>query len=195
VVERYLAATLGSGAVSHLEYAMRMLVIPAVLFEGALVPMLLAHWTEQVTTGKVEVGRREVLSIVLRGFGVAAVMGLLLAAVAPQFVHLLLGHGQFSSSDGIAVTSVLRLLALAFVANMTAQLLERHYIAATRNRLLAGLSLGRSFIRLGLALALLSRLGLRAFPIGFAVSDWCYVAALVYLIRPARLVGTQRVPI
>ena len=45
VVERLLAISLGAGSVSHLEYAIRLLVIPGVLFEGALAPLLLARLT------------------------------------------------------------------------------------------------------------------------------------------------------
>jgi len=188
VIERLLAATLGVGAVSHLEYAMRLLVIPATIFEGALVPLLLAHWTQQITTEGRGPTKAEVLSIIGRGFGLAAVLGVLLAALAPQLVHILLAHGRFGAQDEDAVVSVLRLLSVAFVANMTAQLLERHYIAMTRNRTLAALSVGRALVRLGLALSLLGLLGLRAFAIGFAVSDWCYVAALLGLLRPARTI-------
>jgi putative peptidoglycan lipid II flippase len=185
VIERLFAVTLGAGAVSRLEYAMRLLVIPATIFEGALVPLLLAQWTQQITTDGRGPTKGEVLTIVGRGFSLAAALGILLAACAQQLVHILLGHGRFGAADEEAVVSVLRLLSLAFVANMTAQLLERHYIATTRNRTLAALSVGRALVRLGLALSLLDSLGLRAFAVGFAVSDWCYVAALMSLLRPA----------
>ena len=116
-----------------------------------------------------------------------------MAAFAPELVHVLLAHGRFGPADEEAVASLLRLLSVAFVGNMTAQLLERHYIAMTRNRALAALSLGRAIVRLGLALSLLDTLGLRAFAIGFAVSDWCYVLALVGLLRPVGGVPTVTV--
>ena len=69
---------------------------------------------------------------------------------------------------------------------MGASLLERHYIALTRNRTLAALSLGRAALRLGTAWLLLRPKGLLAFPIGFAVSDWTYLLVLVLLIRKER---------
>src|ERR1051326_5956440 len=142
VVERLLAATLGIGAVSHLEYAMRLLVIPGVLFEGALVPLLLAHWTQQIATEARGPSRREVLGIVAAGLGLAAIIGVILAVFAPQLVHLLLAHGRFGQPDEVVVGTLLRLLSIAFVANMTAQLLERHYLATTRNRTLSKAGVG-----------------------------------------------------
>ena len=193
VIERLLAARLGVGAVSHLEYAMRLLVIPATVFEGALVPLQLAQWTHQITTEGREPTKGEVLRVVWRGSTLAALFGVVLAAFAPELVHVLLAHGRFGPADEEAVASLLRLLSVAFVGNMTAQLLERHYIAMTRNRALAALSLGRAIVRLGLALSLLDTLGLRAFAIGFAVSDWCYVLALVGLLRPVGGVPTVTV--
>ncbi len=185
VVERLLATRLGVGSVSRLEYGMRLLVVPAVLFDGAIVPLVLARWTQQIAAGGRHPGRREVFRVVGKGFLVAAAIGGLLGFFAPQFVHLLLARGRFTPEDEAAVSALLRLLALAFVANMTAQLVERHYIATTRNRVLAVLSVFRVILRIGLAWSLLARLGLAAFAIGFAVSDWVYLVALAVLLQPS----------
>jgi len=186
VVERLLATSVGIGAVSHLEYGMRLLAVPGVLFEGAVVPMLLARWTQEIAQER-HPTRTEVLRAVGKGFALASAIGVGLAAAAPQLVHLVLAHGRFATSDEAAVAILLRLLAVAFVANMTAQMLERHYIAMTRNRLLAALSVGRTAIRILIAWSLLTGLGLKAFAIGFAVSDCLYLVALLWLLPSPNL--------
>ncbi len=183
LVERLLAATLGVGAVSHLEYAVRLVSVPGVLFDGALVPLVLARWTNQIATTGVPPSRREVLRVLGKGLGLAAGIAGLLALSASRLVRLVLEHGRFTAADAVAVAGVLQALSIAYVANMGASLLERHYIALTRNRTLAALSLGRAALRLGTAWLLLRPKGLLAFPIGFAVSDWTYLLVLVLLMR------------
>jgi peptidoglycan biosynthesis protein MviN/MurJ (putative lipid II flippase) len=127
------------------------------------------------------------MRVVAKGLGLAVILGVALAFGAPLIVSVLLGHGRFTVADEGVVASLLQVLSLAFVANMGAQMLERHYIASTRNRTLAGLSVARAVIRVGTMWWLLPSQGLLAWAIGFTVSDWCYLIALAGLIRqPAR---------
>jgi putative peptidoglycan lipid II flippase len=182
VVERLLAASLGVGAVSHLEYAMRLLSVPAVLFDGALVPLMLARWTSQITTTGVAPSRQDVLRVLRKGLGLAAAIAGVLALCATPLVQLLLEHGRFTPADARTVATVLRALSIAYVANMGASLLERYYIASMRNRTLAALSGGRAALRLLTVWLLLQGQGLLAFPIGFAVSEWTYLLMLFLLM-------------
>jgi putative peptidoglycan lipid II flippase len=182
LVERLLAATLGVGAVSHLEYAMRLLSVAAVLFDGALVPLMLARWTSHITATGVAPPRRDVLRVLGKGIGLAAGIAAGLALSATPLVQLVLGHGRFTPADARTVATVLRALSIAYVANMGASLVERYYIALMRNRTLAALSGGRAALRLGTVWLLLRGHGLLAFPIGFAVSEWTYLVLLLLLM-------------
>jgi peptidoglycan biosynthesis protein MviN/MurJ (putative lipid II flippase) len=186
LVERLLAATLGVGAVSDLEYAMRLLSVAGVLFDGALVPLILARWTNQITTTGVPPSRREVLRVLGKGLVLAAGIAAVLALSAGRLVPLVLGHGRFTAADAVAVARVLQALSIAYVANMGASLVERRYVALTRNRTLAALSVGRAALRLLTVWLSLQSKGLLAFPIGFAVSEWTYLLILVLLMREER---------
>jgi putative peptidoglycan lipid II flippase len=183
VIERLLAMALGAGAVSHLEYAVRLLIVPAVLFDGALAPLLLAQWTSQIAQTNVPPSPGGVLRSVGRGVVLAAACSALLALFAPAFVQIVLGHGRFGSTDAAVVVSLLRVLAVGFVATMGALLLERLYLATTRNRLLAKLSVGRAALRIGTVVAMLPSIGIMAFAWAYVLADWAYLAALVALIR------------
>ncbi len=195
LVERLLAVSLGAGAVSHLEYAVRLLIVPAVLFDGALAPLLLARWTSQIHTEGAHPRSSDVLRSVGRGMALAAGIATLVVVFAPSFVRLVLGRGRFGPEDVVVVSSVLRVLAVGFVATMGALLLERLYLASTRNRVLAGLSLGRAALRLGTVVALLPSRGILAFGFGYVVADWAYLIALVVLIRtPAVVAATPGPP-
>jgi putative peptidoglycan lipid II flippase len=187
VVERLLAVGVGAGAVSHLEYAVRLLIVPAVFFDGALAPLLLAKWTSQIARTREAPATRGVLRAVGRGVLLAGACSVLLVLFAPLVVRVLLAHGRFGSADTVVVVSLLRVFAVGFVATMGALLLERLFLAATRNRLLASLSVGRAVVRLGTVVALLPTRGILAFAWGYVVADWLYLFTLIALIR-ARVV-------
>jgi hypothetical protein len=78
---------------------------------------------------------------------------------------------------------------------MGALLLERLYLASTRNRVLAGLSIARAALRLGTVVALLPSRGILAFGFGYVIADWAYLVALIVLIRtPAVVAATPGPP-
>lgn len=176
-VERLLATTLGTGSVSLLEYASRLLVVPAVLFEGGLAPLLLARWSNEKAAGRIP-SRTEVVRPVAKGVLLAALIALLLAALAQPAVSLLLGHGRLSPDEVGAIANLLQLLAIGFVATMGALLLERLYLAHARNRRLAFLAVARVAVRLGVLLIFLPGMGLAAFAVGYAAAEWAYFLAL-----------------
>ena len=184
-VERILATTLGSGGVSMLEYAARLLVVPAVLFEGGLAPLLLARWSNEMAAGRVP-QRREVVRAVGKGILLAVVIAAALALLAHPAVHLLLGHGRLSDPDVTAIANLLRLLSIGFVATMGALLLERLYLAHAKNRRLALLAIMRVAVRLAVVIIVLPSMGLSGFAIGYAVAEWAYLLALVAYIPRVR---------
>src|SRR5439155_20139844 len=93
----------------------------------------------------------EVARPVGKGILLAVGCAVPLVLFAPEFVSLVLRHGRFTPEDAAAVAALLRVLAVGFVAGMGALLVERLYLAGTRNRTLAALSLVRAGSRVALA--------------------------------------------
>lgn len=184
-VERILATTLGTGGVSMLEYAARLLVVPAVLFEGGFAPLLLARWSNDMAQGKVP-DRREVARAVGKGILLAVAIAAAIALLAGPGVRLLLGHGRLSEGDVTAIANLLRLLSIGFVATMGALLLERLYLAHAKNRRLAILAILRVAVRLAVVIMVLPRMGLSGFAAGYAVAEWAYLVALVAYVPRMR---------
>jgi len=182
VVERFLATSLEAGTVSRLEYASRLLVIPGLIFDGALGPLLLARWSQTVATSGRPPSRAQVLRAVGKGTLLAIAIGCVGYIVAGVAVQVLLHHGRFRDEDAGVVTSLLRLLLIGYVASMGAVLLERYYLACVKNRLLAALSLGRLSVRVLTALVLLPSLGVFAFGVGFAAAEFGYMLVLALLL-------------
>ena len=178
VLEKVLALGLGAGAASHLEYATRLLVVPAVLFDGAIAPHFLSAWSQLRATDGRALSRHEIGSALGIAFLTAAPLAGAVWLFAPEVVSVLLHHGRFTALDAASVVALLRLMALAFAGNMCALVTERAYLATQRNTLLATLSLARAGVRLlGIAL-LLGSAGIRAFPIAYALSEWTYLLVL-----------------
>ena len=177
-IERILATTLGTGGVSMLEYAARLLVVPAVLFEGGFAPLLLARWSNDMAQGK-RPDRREVARAVGKGMLLAVGIAAAIALLAGPGVRLLLGHGRLSDGEVTAIANLLRLLSIGFVATMGALLLERLYLAHAKNRRLAILAILRVAVRLAVVIVVLPRMGLSGFAAGYAVAEWAYLLALV----------------
>jgi putative peptidoglycan lipid II flippase len=195
LIEKMLALRLGPGAASHLEYATRLLIVPAVVFDGALAPQLLAGWSRGVVAAGHTPSRRDVWTAVRPGLVIACGLAALLAGLAPQIVALLLHHGRFSVADATAVSRLLRLLAIGFVGSMGSLLVGQAYFATSRSKLFAVLTALRGVARLAVVLALLGSLGLMAFGVGFAVAEWGFLVALLIGVRaaPAASVTTRAV--
>jgi putative peptidoglycan lipid II flippase len=183
-VERILAQTVGLGTISYLEYATRLLIIPTLLFDGGLAPLLLARWSNVIVERGSTPSTREVWRSVGKGMLLALGCATPLALLASPFVSLLLQHGRFTSADTAAVSALLRVLAVGFVVSMGAFLLERLYLASSRNRTLAALSLLRVGSRIALDASLLRSFGLLAFGIGYAGGEMLYLLALLAATWP-----------
>jgi putative peptidoglycan lipid II flippase len=181
LVERLMAAGLGTGSISHLEYATRLLIIPTLFFDGALGPLLLARWTARLAGHEAAMAKRDVYRPVFKGILLAAACAVILALFALQFVRLVLGHGRFGAGDAMAVAGLLRILAIGFVGSMGALLLERLYLADARNQALAVLSIVRAAVRLITAWVLLSTKQLLAFGVGYSLAEWLYLGCLASL--------------
>jgi peptidoglycan biosynthesis protein MviN/MurJ (putative lipid II flippase) len=109
---------------------------------------------------------------------IAGALAAVLAALAPQIVALLLHHGRFSSADAAAVSMLLRLLAIGFVGSMGSLLVGQAYFATSRSKLFAALTALRGGVRVAIVVGLLGS-GLMAFGVGYAVAEWCFLAALL----------------
>lgn len=188
VIERMLAGGLGPGSISHLEYAYRLLIIPTLLFDGGLGPLLLARWSNNVASTGKRPGLKDVIKPVGKGMLMAAACAIPLAVFARQIVELVLQHGQFSQRDAISVAELLRILSVGFVSSMGALLLERMYFASTRNSTLVILSLLRAFTRLGLIMAFLGQGQLKTFGFAYAIAETVYLFGLIALANPRKAV-------
>lgn len=182
-IERFLVGTVAVAAISHVEYALRLVMIAAILFDGGIGPWLLARWS----TARVRHGLRSDWLGVYRPLATAAlvavsVSGVLIVA-APVLVRVILQHGAFTAEDAASVTLLLRWYGVGYCFNMGAICIERLLLARAQNRLFARLAALRASARLVTVVLLLGPIGILALPAGMIVSEFVYLAALLFASR------------
>ncbi|MFF3334788.1 murein biosynthesis integral membrane protein MurJ [Streptomyces sp. NPDC002888] len=131
LVERFLASTLPSGAISHLNYAQKVAQIPMTLslmvctVTFPLVARALADGDTERARSRVE--RDLALAACLVLVGMCAVI-----ACAPQMIELLFQRGAFTANDTAATADVMRVYALGLLGQTLVGALVRSYFSAGR---------------------------------------------------------------
>ncbi|MFF1709008.1 murein biosynthesis integral membrane protein MurJ [Streptomyces sp. NPDC058268] len=131
LIERFLASSLPSGAISHLNYAQKVAQVPMIL-SLMLCTVTLPVVARALADGDVKRAR----SRVERDLGLAGCVVLLGTAVviacAPQLIHLMFQRGAFTAQDTVATAAVMRVYALGLLGHTLVGALVRSYFSGGR---------------------------------------------------------------
>ncbi|MCZ4516333.1 murein biosynthesis protein MurJ [Streptomyces sp. ActVer] len=131
LIERFLASTLPSGAISHLNYAQKVAQIPMTL-SLMLCTVTFPVLAQALAEGDTERARNRVE----RDVAVASCMVLLGAAAvfacAPQIIQLLFQRGAFTAQDTAATATVMRVYSVGLLGHTLVGALVRTYFSAGR---------------------------------------------------------------
>ncbi|MFG2356063.1 murein biosynthesis integral membrane protein MurJ [Streptomyces sp. NPDC048521] len=131
LIERFLAAGLPAGAISHLNYAQKVAQIPMTMsmmlctVTFPVVARALAEGDTERARARVERDLAVAAGLVL--FGTAAVV-----SCAPQLIGLLFERGAFTPEDTAATADVMRVYALGLLGQTLTGVLVRSYFSAGR---------------------------------------------------------------
>jgi putative peptidoglycan lipid II flippase len=152
--QRWFGALLGAGAVAHLGYGRRLMLVPVAVvgqaIAAAALPALSRLWAE----GK----RAELNQLVLRtlqaGLALAVLAGAGCLVLAQPLVRLVYEHGAFTVHDTQVVAEILALLCLSAPAWVVQQIAVRAFYARgdTWRPMLLGTAVSLAVIPLYLAL-------------------------------------------
>ncbi|MFJ9028980.1 murein biosynthesis integral membrane protein MurJ [Streptomyces sp. NPDC102274] len=131
LIERFLAAPLPAGAISHLNYAQKVAQIPMTL------SLMLCTVTFPVVARAMAAGDTERARLrVERDLALAGTIVLIGAATvvscAPQIVEVLFQRGAFEPADTAATADVMRVYALGLLGHTLVGVLVRCYFSAAR---------------------------------------------------------------
>jgi putative peptidoglycan lipid II flippase len=166
VINSLLASTLGTGAVSWLAYAFRIVFVPLPLFGVALATVSLPTLSREASLGDIESLKRTLVRALRLGAALSLPAAVGIAVLARPLTALLFEHGQFTASDtiqtanalvafcvGLAAYSGIKVLVPAFYAlHDTKTPLKTSFIGVAMN-LALNLFLMQFWGHVGLALA------------------------------------------
>ena len=183
LVNMVLAAAEGTGAVSWLSYAFRVMYLPIGLFgvsvAAAAVPLLSRHGAQKDLAGM-----RDTVSRALRltlAINVPATVGLMVLGV--PIVELIFERGAFTGADTSATAAALLLYAPGLAGYAAVRIAVPCFYALGSSRTPAAISLAAVALNIGLNLVLVRVLGYRGLALGTSVAALANALALLVVLR------------
>jgi putative peptidoglycan lipid II flippase len=189
-VNSWLATSQGTGAVSWLNYAFRLMYLPIGLFgvsiATAALPAVSGHAAREDYAGM-----RQTVSSSLRMMlmlNVPATAGLV--ALATPIVALIFEHGRFSQGDTAATAAALAFYAPGLVGYSTVKLISPAFYALRDSRTPVLVSAASVLMNVVLNISLVHTMGYRGLAMGTAIAALFNAGALLWLLR-GRLDGVD----
>jgi putative peptidoglycan lipid II flippase len=189
-VNTLLATSQGTGAVSWLSYAFRLMYLPIGLFGVSIATATLPAVSRHVAVGDREGIRRTVahaLAMMLV-LNVPATFGLVV--LSTPIVRLLFEHGRFVPADTAATAGALRFYAVGLVGYATARIASPIFYALGRSRVPVIVSVSAVALNIVLNLVLVRILGFGGLALGTSIAMIANGAVLLVLLR-RRLDGLE----
>lgn len=184
-VNTLLATSQGTGAVSWLTFAFRLMYLPIGLFGvsigTAVLPAVSRHAAVDDVHGARNTISRGIAMMLL--LNVPATLGLLV--LATPIVRLLFERGQFLPADTEQTAAAVRFYALGLVGYSTVRIASPAFYALGHSRLPVIVSACTIGVNIVMSLALVRVLGFRGLALGTSLAALANGAILVWLLRRA----------
>jgi putative peptidoglycan lipid II flippase len=185
-IDLAFASTVGTGALSILEYGTRMMTILPGLLSSSLVTVMYTEYSHRSLDGSGGSLQRSLMRTTRGGLFLLAPLIGLIALLGNDIVALLLQRGAFDAEAARLTVSVMRFLAPAMVFSfMVNNLLSALYAdpTAPRLKILGVAILAALAFRIVILLALVGPLGIAGVALGNSLSSLCLLLALYPLVR------------
>ena len=182
-VNTLLATSQGTGAVSWLTYAFRLMYLPIGLFGVSIATAVLPAVSRDEALGDTDGVRRTVS----RGLGmmlmlnVPATFGLI--ALATPIVRLLFERGRFLPSDTAATAGALQFYAVGLLGYSAARIASPTFYALRQSRVPVAVSMGTIAVNVALSVALVRVIGFRGLALSTSLAALANGAVLIVLLR------------
>src|SRR5688572_19630816 len=182
-VNTLLATSQGTGAVSWLNYAFRLMYLPIGLFGVSIATAVQPAVARHAALGELA----EIRTTVSRGLAmmlmmnVPATLGLLV--LARPIVELLFEHGRFTAADTEATAALLRLYAVGLIGYSAARIASPTFYALRQSRTAVAVSLASIGGNVALSVTLVAVMGLRGLALATAIAALGHGAMLVILLH------------
>ena len=182
-VNTLLATRHGTGTVSWLSYAFRLMYLPIGLFGVSIATAVLPAVSRQTAVGDPDAIRATVsrgIRLMLM-LSVPATIGLVV--LATPIVRLLLERGRFLPADTAATAAALQFYAVGLVGYSTARIVSPVFYALGKNRIPVAASVASMLINAAASMALVHFMGFRGLALGTSLAAIGNAAILLFLLR------------
>ena len=190
LVNTVLATGEGTGAVSWLSYAFRLMYLPIGLFGVSIATAVLPALSQQAARGAPD-AMRQTISSALRltlMLNVPATIGLV--ALATPIVALIFERGSFTAADTAATAAALACYAPGLLGYSAVKIVVPSFYALGDSRTPALISVGSVALNVALNLLLVRFLGYRGLALGTAIAAVVNAVTLLHVLR-RRLGGLE----
>jgi putative peptidoglycan lipid II flippase len=184
-VNTMLATDQGTGAVSWLNYAFRLMYLPIGLF-GVSIATAATPAVSRLALAEDHRGMRATIAHALGlmlMLNVPATLGLI--ALATPIIAVIFEHGNFSAADTAATAAALRWYAIGLVGYSVVRIVSPTFYALGRSRVPVTVSVVSVLINVVLNVTLVRIMGYRGLALGTALAALINAATQLALLRGA----------
>jgi len=182
-VNTVLATGQGTGAVSWLDFAFRLMYLPIGLFgvsiATAATPAISRMVAEQ-DFARIRSTLADALGLMLF-LNVPATVGLIV--LARPIVAVIFEHGEFTAADTLATAAALQLYAVGLVGYSVVRIVSPTFYALQRSRVPVMVSAGSVLVNVALNLALVRVMGYRGLALGTSITAIVNATVQLWLLR------------
>lgn len=183
LVNSVLATSQGTGAVSWLDFAFRLMYLPIGLFgvsiATAATPAISRLVAEQ-DYGRIRSTLAGALSLMFL-LNLPATIGLMV--LARPIVAMIFEHGRFTASDTMNTAAALQLYAIGLVGYSIVRIISPTFYALGRSRIPVMVSAGSVVVNIALNITLVRSLGYRGLALGTSITAIINASVQLYLLR------------
>jgi putative peptidoglycan lipid II flippase len=182
-VNTLVATSQGTGAVSWLSYAFRLMYLPIGVFGVSIATAVLPALSREAALKNVDGMRTTVsrgLALMLM-LNVPATFGLV--ALATPIVRLLFERGRFLPADTASTAAALRLYAVGLVGYSAVRIVSPTFYALRQSRIPVMVSVGTIVLNIVLSVTLVRVMGFRGLALATSIAAMANAATLVWLLR------------
>ena len=182
-VNTVLATGQGTGAVSWLDFAFRLMYLPIGLFgvsiATAATPAISRMVAEQ-DFARIRSTLAGALGLMLF-LNLPATVGLVI--LARPIVSVIFEHGEFTAADTLATAAALQLYAIGLIGYSIVRIISPTFYALQRSRIPVMVSVGSVIVNVVLNLALVRELGYRGLALGTSITAIVNASVQLWLLR------------
>jgi putative peptidoglycan lipid II flippase len=184
-VNTQFASNEGTGAISWLDYAFRVMYLPIGLFGVSIAAASTPALSRLAATNDAAQMRSTIASAIglMLALNIPATLGLI--ALAGPIVALIFEHGKFTSADTTATARALQLYAIGLVGYSIVRIVSPTFYALHRSRIPVIASMASVIVNVILNIVLVRVMGFAGLALGTSVAAMVNAALQVVMLRQA----------